>query len=254
MSDIKLTTKQTRVIGELATADAEHATHNESATDIYGQVMGKPVGQDFDRMLAIYDAYVSLWEHARAIRDYTPDYSMDYSALDRGWATQGAADWCAAHGHAYRIVDGVQVNQCPRCLAQVTVEAPAGLLTAETAPEAETTEGLAESNSLDAAPVLRVRIHPAHDLFMRGIKFATVKRATTKRVHLTTDAGQPVSVHPEYILPLDENWGTLDWVISIPGHGAVDETFAPSYLDALAFARSLHGATAVIRLTGWESN
>ena len=66
----------------------------------------------------------------------THDYSMDYSALERGWATQGAADWCAEHGHAYRIVDGVQWNQCPRCLEAVKVDLPEGMTLADTAPVA----------------------------------------------------------------------------------------------------------------------
>lgn len=45
------------------------------------------------------------------------DYSMDYSALETGWVTQGAADWCEAHGHAFLRVDGVDAGRCPRCLA-----------------------------------------------------------------------------------------------------------------------------------------
>lgn len=44
------------------------------------------------------------------------DYSLDYSALERGWATEGAARWCKMHGHATHVVDGVDTGRCPRCL------------------------------------------------------------------------------------------------------------------------------------------
>lgn len=209
MSDIKLTAKQIRAIGELATADAEHATHNESATDVYGQVMGKPVGQDFDRMSAIYDAYVNLWEHARSAVETT----------DQG-------GWSLAETNS---LDAAPVETNPNALelARLTRE---------------------------ATPVLRVRIHPAHDLFMRGVRYATVTGATLESVKVRQDGtGKSFRVRNEYIMPLNEG-DTLIWVIVLPGEGDVDETFAPSYLDALAFARSMHGATAVIRLTGWESN
>lgn len=44
-------------------------------------------------------------------------YATDYSALEpNGYVSQGAADYCAAHGHASYIVDGVPQGYCPRCL------------------------------------------------------------------------------------------------------------------------------------------
>lgn len=50
-----------------------------------------------------------------------PAYAMDYSALDRGWATQGAADYCTEHGHATYTISGVDQGYCPRCLEFKTV-------------------------------------------------------------------------------------------------------------------------------------
>lgn len=49
------------------------------------------------------------------------DYALDYTALETGWATQGAADYCTANGHATHRVDGVDTGICPRCLAVTEV-------------------------------------------------------------------------------------------------------------------------------------
>lgn len=151
----------------------------------------------------------------------------------------------------------VEKVECWDCPNQAVGQFATGDFCAEHAP-VEAVETATETDQ--AAPVadplfpFRIRIHPAHDLFMRGIKFATVTGATLESVKVRQDGtGKSFRIRNEYILPVDDT-GTLTWQIVVPPHGPVDETFAPSYLDALAFARSVHGSTAVIRLTGWESN
>jgi hypothetical protein len=62
---MSLTTRIIRSTITVADEDARiGAPLNESATDVYGQVMGKPVGQDFDRMVTIYDLYCDQYAYA----------------------------------------------------------------------------------------------------------------------------------------------------------------------------------------------
>lgn len=44
--------------------------------------------------------------------------ALDYPAVDGRVVTQGHADYCATHGHAKYVKDGVPQGMCPRCGAR----------------------------------------------------------------------------------------------------------------------------------------
>lgn len=56
-----------------------------------------------------------------------------------------------------------------------------------------------------ALPGDRIRVHPASDWFMRGVKYATVAIVGRKWIHVTSDAGHRIKLSPANVMPL-EGW------------------------------------------------
>ena len=93
-----------------------------------------------------------------------------------------------------------------------------------------------------------IATHPASDAWMRGIRYIIPTSATRNLVRGTHPmTGARVSVPVGDVMP-HPDYESLSWVIHAPRVGAIDETFAPTHADALAWARELHGGEVWVAL------
>lgn len=125
----------------------------------------------------------------------TRDYSRDFTAISlEGYVSQGAADWCKAHGHATYKVDGKDIGYCPRCLE---VTKPADLSTANTdafAPAPIDSESVEEDTQPMAPETLYVKSSGIRHTYTNLSWIAEAWNAYGARVSVLTDPAEIAAV------------------------------------------------------------